>query len=109
MAPRPQGSAPPARPLTLWWVFVGALAAGAVVIWGAFLLYMNVVGWVGSFPVAYASAAATWGVFLVVVVALLEAAGVGRFGAPHAAPLRRPWVPFAAILVGVAVGYLFWK
>jgi hypothetical protein len=89
---------------------MAALVLGALAIFTIFKLYMNSVGWKGSFPWSvYASGAAAWGVALLVVIAVLEVFGAVHLGAPRAAALRRPWVPFAAILAGIVLGYLFWK
>jgi hypothetical protein len=98
--------------LRLWWAFVGATIAGALVILGGFLLRMNSVHWAGRFPYSvYISAVASWTVallFAATVVQILDGAQV-QLGAPHLAWFRRPWTAPVAMAVGLAVGWLLWK
>ncbi len=106
----PGGRRTRTRRVTLWNALLGALLLGAVAILGIFRLYIGSTGWRGPFPWSvYASAAAAWGVAVLDVVATMEVFGAVRIGAPRAAALRRPWVPFAALLLGLALGYLFWR
>jgi hypothetical protein len=106
----PGGSRTRTRRVTLWNALLAALVLGELAILAIFKLSMSCTGWKGSFPWSvYASGAAAWAVALLVLIATLEVFGAVRLGAPRAAALRRPWVPFAAIVLGLAVGYLFWK
>jgi hypothetical protein len=109
MAP-PGGRRAKTHRLTVWNALLVALVIGALAILAIFKLHMRSVGWKGSFPwTVYASGTAAWGVALLNIIAVLEISGAVRLGAPRAAAVRQPWVPFAAMLLGLALGYLFWK